>query len=300
MSDNGAGSVVVTGATGGAGRWIVDGLAGAGWNVVGVDLDRPAGARENATFLAADLTDQGQAWEFVQSVDPDAVVHFAAVPAMGIQPGTRTFENNVVSAYNALVAAGTVGARVIWASSESAYGTAFAEEPWLPEYLPLDEAHPLRPEDPYGAPKVVGEEIARMVARRYGIDVASIRPSWINYPGRYETRPVREAFDPERAEPSGNFWSYVDVRDVVSIVERALEADFDGHEAFLAAVRDNYLDQPTVEAIEAAFGDLPERCELEGDRSAMYSRKAADVLGWEPTHSWRTAETEDAPGPEFT
>lgn len=299
MSDNGAGSVVVTGATGGAASWIVDGLAEAGWNVVGVDLDRPGGDRENATFLAADLTDQGQAWELVQSVDPDAVVHFAAIPAMGIRPGTRTFENNVLSAYNALAAAGTVGARVVWASSESAYGTAFAEEPWLPEYLPLDEAHPLRPEDPYGASKVVGEEIARMVARRYGIDVASIRPSWINYPGRYETRAAREAFDPEHAEPSGNFWSYVDVRDVVSIVERALEAEFDGHEAFLAAAKDNYLDRPTAEAIEAAFGDRPERCELVGDRSAMYSRKAADVLGWEPAHSWRTAETEDVPGPEF-
>ncbi len=82
------------------------------------------------------------------------------------------------------------GRNFVWASSESAYGLAFAEETPLPAYLPIDESHPTAPEDPYGTSKVAGEEVAKMVTRRDGVDVASIRPSWIQYPGEYNCRDV--------------------------------------------------------------------------------------------------------------
>lgn len=291
--------IVVTGGCGKAGSWAVERLAESGHDVVCIDQFRPGEGRENVHFYAADLTDQGTTWELIQTEAPDAVVHFAAIPAMGIRAGTETFENNVLSTYNVLVAAGTVGARTVWTSSESAYGFVFADEPWVPDYLPLDEEHELRPEDPYGTSKAAGEEVAKMVARKYDVPVASIRPSWVNEPGRYDTPGIRERFDPDDPAPSANFWSYVDVRDLASMVERAVEADFDGHEAFLAVADENYLDHPTADAIEAAFGDLPEECDLEGDRSAFSTAKAKELLGWEPVHSWREAETEEVDGPSF-
>ncbi|WP_121743369.1 NAD-dependent epimerase/dehydratase family protein [Natronorubrum halophilum] len=53
----------------------------------------------------------------------------------------------------------------------------FAREPTLPDYLLVDEAHPLRPEDPYGSSKLVNEDIAEIVTSQYDIPVASLRIS---------------------------------------------------------------------------------------------------------------------------
>ncbi|WP_254767716.1 NAD-dependent epimerase/dehydratase family protein [Salinilacihabitans rarus] len=291
--------LVVTGATGGVGSWVVDHLASEGHDVVAVDLERPPGEREGVSFLAADLTDQGQAWEVVQTYDPDAVIHLAAIPAMGLAPETETFVTNVASTYHVFEAAGRVGADVIWTSSESLYGMPFAAEPFLPEYLPIDEAHPPRPEDGYGTSKLVGEELAERVVRRHGISVVSIRPSWVQYPGEYRVREELAGFDPETADPSGNFWSYVDVRDVVSMVDAALGTDVEGHEPYLAVAAENALGRPTAETVEAVFGDLPDECDIEGEASAFTTAKAREELGWEPSHSWREAADEAVAGPAF-
>lgn len=291
--------ILVTGATGGIGSWIVDALADDGHEVVGVDRRRPPGTRANTSFYAADLTDQGQTWELLQTARPDRVVHCASVPRLGERPATETFRNNVLATYNTFQAAGTVDADVVWTSSESLYGMPFADPPFLPEYFPVDESHPKRPEDAYGLSKLVCEQVAKMVVRKYGIAVTSIRPSWVNYPGDYDLTAVREGFDPESAERSGNFWSYIDVRDVVSLVEAALAADSDGHEAYLAVAENNYLGHPTAETIEAVFGDLPADCTLSGEESAFSTAKARRELGWEPAHTWRDAQDADIDGPSF-
>ena len=291
-------TVVVTGGLGRSGRWIVDNLADEDWRVACVDQSHPGwevDARDNLDFRAADLTDRGQALDLLADLDPDAVVHWAALPAPTRHAGGRVFETNVLAAYNVLVGAGRADARVVWASSESTYGFPFAEEKRLPDRLPIREADPLRPEDPYGTSKVVGEEIGKMVARRYGVPVASIRPSWIQYPGEYHCVDARE----DLADGAGNFWSYVDARDVASIVAAALEADFSGHEPFHAMAADNYLDGPIEDALREFYGGLPDDCNVSGDDSGFSVAKSREVLGWEPEHSWREAADEEVPGPEL-
>lgn len=289
-------TAVVTGATGGVGSWVVDRLADDDVHVVGVDLERPTGTRSNVEFRAVDLTDQGEAWETIYEADPDAVVHLAAISGPLDDPGTRVFENNAMSTYHTLVAAGRADAEVVWTSSQAAYGALFAREPWVPDYLPVDESHEFRPEDPYGVSKACSEQIAKMVARRYDVPVTTIRPASIYEPGEYRTRPQREGYDLSEAELSGNFWSYVDVRDVARMVEAALGADYDGHEAFLCVADENFLGRPTVELIEATGHDLPELCDLDGEQAALSNAKAREVLGWRPRHSWR--ETDDTRPPE--
>lgn len=298
-------SVVVTGGLGAAGRWVVDHLDSNGWEVTCIDLSTPPGAGPGGAsingieFRAADLTNRGEAWELLEAANPDAVVHLAAVPMVGLQADTRTFETNVTSCWNVMLAAGQVGADIVWTSSNSTYGTVFADPPWVPDYLPLDEAHPLRPEDAYGTSKVIGEEIAAMVARRHGVSAVSLRPPLIQAPGEYLTAEIRAGFDPDTADRDGGFWSYVDVRDVASAVAAALTADIEGHEAFLIAAADNYLDRPTAEVIEQVFGRLPETCDLEGDASVYSTEKAKDSLDWGPVHNWRQAEAESAASPAF-
>jgi nucleoside-diphosphate-sugar epimerase len=298
-------SVVVTGGLGNAGRWVVDHLDNEGWDVTCIDLSTPPGAGpggasiDGIEFRAADLTNQGEAWELIEAAAPETVVHMAAVPMVGLMGETRTFDTNVTSCWNVMMAAGRVGADLVWTSSNSTYGTVFADPPWVPDYLPLDESHPLRPEDAYGTSKVLGEEIGAMVARRYGSSVVSLRPPLIQAPGEYQTADIRAGFDPESADRNGGFWSYVDVRDVARAVECSLTTDIDGHEPFLIAAAENYLDRPTAEVIEAVFGRLPTDCELDGDGSAYTTAKAQDRLGWTPTHNWRTAEDEAVPEPTF-
>jgi len=291
-------TVLVTGGLGRSGRWICDHLAG-DYEVVCIDLDHPGWEvpeRDHVTFRAVDVTDAGEVRDIVGEFDPAGVVHWAALPAPERHAGTRVFETNVSAAYNVLDAAGRAGADVVWGSSESAYGMAFAEETPLPAYLPVDEDHPMAPEDPYGTSKVVGEEVAKMVVRRDGIDVASVRPSWIQYPGEYNCRDVAED---DLAGGAGNCWSYVDVRDVASLVAAALDEDLGGHEAFHAAAADNYVGEPTAALVEDHWGELPERCELEGDQSALSTAKARGLLDWEPGHSWREAADADLSDPDL-
>lgn len=302
-------SVVVTGAVGGAGRWTVDRLLADGHAVVGLDRRLPPeGGPDGANFFEVDLTDQGETTELVTEFDPDAVVHLAAIPDPTNHAGARVFANNVLSTYNVLDAAGRTGARVVWASSESAYGFPFADGLLVPDYFPIDEDHPLRPEDPYGVSKVAGEAVAEMTTRRYGVSVVSIRPSWVQYPGEYEAMGNREGFDLEElaALPSGvsahggggNFWSYIDVRDFASMCSAALDADVDGHEAYLCHAAENYLGMETARLLEALYDDAPPY-DVAGDASAFTTAKAERHFGWTPEHTWREAADETVDGPDF-
>ena len=287
--------IVVTGGRGTTGRWIVDRLA-ADNDVWCLDREHPGSeGHRNVEYRALDLTDPGSVFDVFTEIDPDAVVHWAAIPVAGTHPGVEVYRNNTLSTHAVLRAAGRVGARVVQASSDGAYGFFFAEETPLPDALPITEAHARRPEDPYGLSKVVTEEIGSTVARREGVPVVSLRPTWIQEPGTYRCR--GEEYLDDRSAGAGNFWSYVDVRDVATMVECALDADIAGHEAFNCAAADNALGKPLVELIQTHYGAIPEECRVEGDASVYSVAKAERLLGWTPSHSWREAADEDVSTP---
>lgn len=87
---------------------------------------------------------------------PDAVIHFAGLKAVGdsvVRP-LDYYENNVQGSIALLRAMGEAGCgRIVFSSSATVYGD--------PTYLPLDEAHPLAPTNPYGRTKQIIEEILR-------------------------------------------------------------------------------------------------------------------------------------------
>ncbi len=282
--------IVVTGGRGTSGRWIVDRLVG-DHTVTCLDRDHPGDrGHPEVAYRALDLTDAGSVFDSITALDPDAVVHWAAIPVAGNHPGVDLYRNNTLAAHAVLTAAGRVGADVVQASSDGAYGFFFAAETPLPEAIPVTEDHPCRPEDPYGLSKTVSEEIAASVARRDGISVASLRPTWIQEPGDYPCR--AEAYVSDLAAGAGNFWSYVDVRDVVGMVERALAADIEGHEAFNCAGPDNALGEPLVDLLREHYGTVPDPCAVEGDDSVYSTEKAGRLLDWAPTRSWRDAAGE--------
>ena len=286
--------IVVTGGRGQTGRWVVDRLADA-HAVSCLDRELPETGHPLVDYRAVDLTDAGSVLDVLTRVDPDAVVHWAAIPVAGQHPGVDLYRNNTLAAHAVLTAAGRVGADVVQASSDGAYGFFFAAETPVPEELPVTESHPLRPEDPYGLSKVVTEEIGATVARRDGVSVVSLRPTWIQEPGAY---PCRDAgYVDDLAAGAGNYWSYVDVRDVVDLVVAALRTDVTGHEAVNCAAPDNALGRDLRELMQTHYGRLPADCTVDGDAAAYDTTKAADLFGWEPTRSWREAAAEDVTPP---
>jgi UDP-glucose 4-epimerase len=266
--------VVVTGGRGASGRWVVDRLAGE-HAVTCLDRTLPEGdGHPEVDYRALDLTDPGDVFDVFTELAPDAVVHWAAIPVAGTHPGVETYRNNTLAAHAVLTAAGRVGARVVQASSDGAYGFFFAEETPVPDELPITESH----------------------ARRDGVPVASLRPSWIQAPGDYPCRD--EAYVSDLAAGAGNYWSYVDARDVADLVEAALTGEVTGHEAFNCVGPDNALGRPLRDLMEEYYGAVPADCSVEGDAAAYDTAKAADLLGWTPTRSWRDAADEAVPAPD--
>ena len=84
-------------------------------------------------------------------------------------------------------------------------------------------------------------------------------------------------------------WAYADPRDVVEAHVRSLDADIDGHEAFLIAQPTTRFLEPTIDLVKENFGAACEIREgLEGNASVISTRKIEQVMGFRPRRDWRT------------
>ena len=184
----------MTGGRGTLGRALIQALAERGHELVSADL-RPLGGEEEdlAWHRKADLSDVGQVAGAM--VGCDAVAHLGAIPAPYRHPDERVFGNNALSTFAVLQAAALLGVRkAMVASSASALGPAWAPRPFVPLYAPVDEEHPLLPQDSYGLSKEVDECTCAMFHRRYGMSVLALRLHRVTLPGgaRELAREVRE------------------------------------------------------------------------------------------------------------
>ena len=226
--------IFFTGGSGKAGRHVAPHLAEQGHYVTNADLV-PLGHPDIAD-LAVDLTDIGQAYsalaglarsaELELPAKPayDAVVHFAAIPAILRSSDATTYATNVLSTYNVLEAATRLGIRkIVFASSETTYGICFAQGERRPVYLPVDEDHPTVPEDSYAMSKVAGEATARSFQSRTGVDIYGLRINNVIEPHEYAQKFPAFLADPSRRRR--NLFAYIDARDLGQMVQRCLEVD---------------------------------------------------------------------------
>jgi nucleoside-diphosphate-sugar epimerase len=271
--------VVVTGASGKAGRAVVQDLLEHDYEVLGVDLAAPAEAV--APYLLADLTELGQTVECMAGAQ--AVVHLAAIPADGIRTEEATFRTNMLSTYNVFEAARLVGLeRVVWASSETILGLPFERE--QPAYAPIDEDHPSYPESSYAASKLLSEELARQINRWTGTPFVALRFSNIMEPEEYEQFP---SFWDDARLRCWNLWGYVDARDVGQSCRLGLEADVRGAEHFIVAAADTVMNRPSRELMAEVYPSVEYRPTGGEYDSLLSSEKARRLLGYVPAHSWR-------------
>jgi UDP-glucose 4-epimerase len=278
--------VLVTGSRGKVGSATVAALLDAGHEVTACDLGPPVFERgEGAAYKRADLTDAGDAFAVVRG--HDAVIHAAAIPDPEHHPPHVVFSNNLQATFNTLEAAVRFGVpRFVNVSSETVPGFFFPERAWAPEYAPIDEDHPIRPQDPYALAKHFGEQLMDAAVRRSDVRCISIRPSWVQWEGNYERNLGPNLRDPD--EPSASFWSYIDAYDLADALRLAAESDLPGHEVMYIASPDNCANRPLAEMIRRHYGDAIPIGELEReDASGTSIARARRLLGYAPSRSWR-------------
>jgi len=288
--------IVFTGGSGKAGRHAVAHLLAKGHHVLNVDLkphDLPG-----VNTLIADLTDSGQAFNALTAhfgltgfdlgrvpSAPDAVVHFAAIPRVLIEPDNATFVANVVSTYNVIEAAMKLGVRkVVIASSETTYGVCFAEGDKDFHSFPLEEDYDVDPMDSYGLSKVCNEKTARAFAVRYGADIYALRIGNVIEPHEYGQF---AAFLANPMMRKRNAWSYIDARDLGEIVHLCLEKDGLGFQIFNAVNDTITLNTPTREFLARHCPGVPLTRPLDKFEAPLSNRKAREALGFKEAHNWR-------------
>ncbi len=288
--------IFFTGGTGKAGKHVAAYLAGQGHQVTNADLVKLG--HPDVSDLTVDLTDIGETYsalaglarmdelELDRKPAYDAVVHFAAVPAILLTSDARTYATNVLSTYNVLEAATRLGIRkIVFASSETTYGVCFAQGERRPQYVPVDEEHPTVPEDSYAMSKVAGEATARSFQTRSGADIYGLRINNVIEPHEYA-----EKFPDFLGDPSlrrRNIFAYIDTRDLGQMVQRCLEVDGLGYEVFNVANADMSVAATTDEVRERFYDGVEVRRQMGRDETFYSIDKARELLGYAPEHSWR-------------
>ncbi len=283
--------VLVTGAHGKVGRTLVPLLKLRGHDVRATDVTRPQwdrllDPREADDYWQAELTDSGACYALTRGCE--AVVHTAAIPQPVHNPPHVVFGNNLMATFNVLEGAIASGVRrFVNFSSETVPGFLFAYREFQPDYLPIDEEHPIRPQDPYATSKWFSELLMERGSERADIATVSIRPCWVQDVLSYERN-----LGPIVRDPSvliGNYCSYVDAYDLCEATVLALESEFPGHEVLYVASPDTIGGHPLEEIVRRHHGhaDVRIRPLARPDASAIDSSKAQRLLGWEPKRSWR-------------
>lgn len=170
-------SVLVTGAHGLLGSWLVKALLEGGARVVALRRDEPAlsslallGLEREVDAVQGDICEPGLIARTLGEYDVDSVFHLAAQTLVGVanRSPLSTFETNIRGTWLLLEACRLHRAeRVIVASSDKAYGRQ--------RELPYREAQPLLPNYPYDVSKASCDMLARSYWHTFALPVAVTR-----------------------------------------------------------------------------------------------------------------------------
>lgn len=167
-SDSSRPVALVTGIEGFTGRYVEAELIDAGFSVVGISHEPGSGVH------VADLCDRGAISNIVQRVNPDVVVHLAAIAFVAHGDADAIYRTNVCGTRNLLEALASlpkVPRSILLASSANVYGNSEVEL--------LTETAPVAPANDYAVSKLAMEYMARLWMDKLPIILA--RP--FNYTG---------------------------------------------------------------------------------------------------------------------
>lgn len=295
--------VLVTGATGIVGSWLVKALLTRGAHVVALIRDTDpqsellrSGDIQRVSVVNGVLEDLWAVERAISLHEVDTVFHLGAQTLVGVahRAPLSTFESNIRGTYNLLEACRLLHPlvrRIIVASSDKAYGTS--------PVLPYLETMPLAGQHPYEVSKSCTDLLAQSYHATYGLPVAIARCGNIYGGGdlnwsRLVPGTIRSLLAGERpvVRSDGTFRrDYIYVGDVVDAYIRLADALDDRAvrgEAFNFSLESPSTVLEMIESIQA----LMERADLQPDirdeavgeirDQYLDAGKARAVLGWTP------------------
>lgn len=274
--------ILVTGGSWLVGSYVVEELLRHGHSVKVLDLKQP---RHTAEYCRADILQLPAVLEAMRGTE--VVVHMAGIPHPLNDPPERVYAINTIGTFNVLESAARLGIpKVVFTSSESTLGFAFAAQRLIPEYLPIDENHPLRPQDPYGLSKVSAEILCRGYSARCGMRTVCLREPWIWVPEAKEIAFYRTLVAEYRNWPK-NLWAYVHVADVARAHRLAVEKNLPSlHEAMFISAAENWTGMDSRKLATEFYPEVKDfRGAFDGPASFISSARAKQLLGYRPEHT---------------
>ncbi len=279
--------VLVTGGSGWIGKHVIADLKD-GHQIRSFDLLEPIS--DELEFIRGDLTVFEEVLRAVEGVD--AIIHLGAIP-IDTGEAKNIWDINCTGTFHVLQAAAETGVKkVVCASSICAVGFIFWKNPFVPDYFPVDEVHPLKPDDSYGLSKLIDEKICYAYSQRYDIAMTCLRMAPVWFP---EIRPSTKMFMEGIEEPEKNkdmIWSYVDVRDVVQIIRLSLEKISEGWHVYNVGAEDVCTEVPSLDLVREFYSDVELIKNTAGflrepHRALWDISKAEEELGFKPRFNWR-------------
>jgi len=182
--------ICVTGGAGYIGSVVVEHLLGLGHDITILD-NLTTGHRDavpaQCRFVEGDIRDRAAVDDAI-GASTQAVLHFAAKSLVGesVEKPLDYYDNNVGGSIALLRAMRDHDVkRFVFSSSAAVYGT--------PDKLPIDETADTHPENPYGATKLMVEQVLEDSRRAWGLSYVALR--YFNAGGSTATR--GEDHDPE-------------------------------------------------------------------------------------------------------
>jgi len=228
----------------------------------------------------------------------DAVLHSAALLGHADQDQDEVFKVNVVGTQNVVSGVQQLGIRrLVYLSSVNVLGVFKGERP--PDYLPIDDDHPLYPKSAYGVAKYLAEEICRLACVESDLSCIALRPPGVWPAERYGQ--VRTWLTGHPETPDQATWEYgafIDVRDLATACIRALTQPIKGFHAMLFTANDIATSGPDSRSLAKLM--CPDSrwrggavYEVDRNRSLVDCRLARSIIGFEPKFTW---QNEGLPG----
>ena len=275
--------ILITGAAGLIGKEVTKGLVAAGHDVLATDLvkDDLSPAQK---FVLGDLVSA----DFISQLDfhCDAIVHLGSIPRPGIESDEKVLHNNVMGTYHVFANAVENNVPlVIYASSLSIYGFAWSTGT-SPEYVPVDEKHPLYHFESYALSKEVNERSADMWANRSETAFVGLRipHTHTNSVFAEMAQKMREGDKATLEQGAKIFWAYLDLRDAVQGVLTVIEKGAKGSKTYNFAAPDTYAPRPTRELMAEFHPTSKIASSLSGYDSIIDCSEWHADFGYEPQH----------------
>lgn len=253
----------------------------------------------------ADLKDASAVLAAIDYHHPDAVIHLAAqsfIPASFNAP-EETYTTNFLGTHNLLTALKAVdfSGRFLFVSSADVYGSVKEEG------LPLTEATPLSPQNPYAVSKVASEYLCQYWNAAEGMDIVIARPFNHIGPGQSPrfaiadfSRKIAEIKLGRRpalleAGDLGVTRDFTDVRDIVDAYLRLLAAGERGQIYNICSGTERKLVDVVQDIARLAGVRLEIRVDPSRLRKTEHRRAygSCDKLkahtGWAPQIPWSTS-----------